>query len=211
MGLLDQILGGLAGGGLGRQQPMGRAGGGMSNVLVALLPVVLSMIANRRTAGSATGVDAGGVLGGGSNAGNAGGGLGGLGGMFGGAGGVGSAGDVLGGLAGMFGGAGGSAAGAGGLGGLLEQLTQKGYGQQASSWVGTGENQPLPPEAINEVFGHDQLSQIAQQAGVTTDEARDGLSELLPGVVDHLTPGGQVPEFDQLSSSVDDYLKQLGG
>ena len=95
----------------------------------------------------------------------------------------------------------------GGLGGLLEQFTQKGYGSQAESWVGTGANQALPPNAIDDIFGRDQLHQIAQQAGLGDDETRSGLSELLPDVVDHFTPGGQVPEQNQLSSSVDNYLQ----
>lgn len=97
----------------------------------------------------------------------------------------------------------------GGLGGLLDQFRQKGFGDQADSWVGTGANQPLPPHAVGEVIGDDQIAQMAQQAGISTDEARSGLSQLLPEVIDHLTPDGQVPASDQLLSSVDEYLKRL--
>lgn len=158
MGLLTQILGGLAGNALGRRGGQlgggGRfGGGGMSPVLMALLPVVLGMLSQR----------------------------------------------------GQQGGAGGS----GGLGDLLGQLTQRGYGRQADSWVGTGANEALPPHAIDEVLGHDQLHQIAQQAGIGDDEARSGLSELLPEVVDHFTPEGSLPAGEQLSASVDDYLRRL--
>jgi uncharacterized protein YidB (DUF937 family) len=84
MGLLDELLGGLAQGGLdqtlgqqsprGRgglgQQPMSPQGGGMNSVLMALLPLVLSMLASRQ---------GGGGLGG--SMGNTGG-LGGLGGLL---------------------------------------------------------------------------------------------------------------------------------
>ena len=164
MGLLTQILGGLAGNALGGRRSDGSRGGGMSPVLMALLPVVLNMLSQR---GHADGR------------------------------GVGPAGGP-GGLAGM-----------GGLGGLLEQFTQKGYGSQANSWVSTGANEPLPSNAIDDIFGGDQLHQIAQQAGLGDDEARSGLSELLPDVVDHFTPGGQVPEQNQLTSSLDDYLRQF--
>jgi uncharacterized protein YidB (DUF937 family) len=104
---------------------------------------------------------------------------------------------------------GGAAGGLGGIGDLIGQLTQKGYGRQANSWIGTGTNESLPPQAIEEVFGRDQLHQIAQQAGIGEDEARSGLSELLPDVVDHFTPDGNLPEGEQLSASVDDYLRQL--
>ena len=153
MGLLSQILGGLAGNALGGREAR-RRGAGVSPVLMALLPVVLSMLSQR---------------------GRSGGGVGGL----------------------------------GGLGDLIGQLTQKGYGRQAHSWVGTGANEALPPAAIDDVFGQDEVHRIAQQAGLNDDEARTGLTELLPDVVDHFTPTGSLPEADQLSASVDDYLQRL--
>ena len=167
MGLLTQILGGLAGNALGGRRNDASRGGGISPVLMALLPVVLNMLSQRGHAGGLGAGPAGGAGG-------------------------------LGGLAGM-----------GGLGGLLEQFTQKGYGSQANSWVGTGANEALPPTAIDDIFGRDQLHQIAQQAGVGDDDARAGLSELLPDVVDHFTPGGQLPERSQLVSSVEDYLQNF--
>ena len=153
MGLLSQILGGLAGNALGGRDSR-RPGGGMSPVLLALLPVVLSLLSQRSRQGGAAG-------------------------------------------------------GLGGIGDLIGQLTQKGYGRQANSWIGTGANESLPPQAIDEVIGPDQLHRIAQQAGIGEDEARSGLSELLPDVVDHFTPDGNLPEGEQLSASVDDYLRQL--
>jgi uncharacterized protein YidB (DUF937 family) len=106
-------------------------------------------------------------------------------------------------------GTGGGLGGAGGLGGLLEQFTQRGYGRQASSWVGTGPNEPLPPEALSDVFGQQQLADIASQAGVSEDEARTGLSQLLPEVVDHFTPGGQLGPQEQLLASIDDFARQM--
>ncbi|MEO6363452.1 MAG: YidB family protein [Caldimonas sp.] len=97
----------------------------------------------------------------------------------------------------------------GGLGGLLEQFTQKGYGDHARSWVGTGANEALTPEALSHVFGDEQLADIASQAGVSQEEARHGLSELLPEVVDHFTPQGHLPPADQLLASIDEYQRRL--
>ena len=153
---------------------------------MALLPIVLSMLASR---------------GGGPTTGNAARGPG-----------LGAAdGGLLGTLGGMQGGTGGTggSGGLGGLGALLELFQQKGYGNQVQSWVGTGQNQPIPPDALSRIFGGDQLSQIASQAGVSDEEARMGLSALLPQVVDQLTPQGQLPEPDQLSSTIDDFMRQL--
>jgi len=161
MGLLDEMLGGVLG--AAGQAPMGgrgqTAGGGMSSILVALMPVVLGMLANR-------------------------------------AGGIPQAGAGPGGM--------------GGLGDLLDRFRNAGYGDQANSWVSTGQNLPISPDIIGQIFGQGGLGEIARRAGVTQQQASEGLSQLVPEVVDHLTPGGQVPDLDQLSSSVDSLLRKMG-
>lgn len=81
----------------------------------------------------------------------------------------------------------------GGIEGLLAKLQQGGMGQQGQSWVGTGQNMPISADALSNIFGHGQLSQIAQQFGIPTDQAAGGLAQALPQVVDHMTPGGQIP------------------
>jgi uncharacterized protein YidB (DUF937 family) len=186
MGLLDDLLGGLAGqatgGRGGREAPRGDAGGGGTpQVLMALMPVVLAMLANRGTRGAP------------GQAGYApeGGGLGGI------------LGQVLGGGA-----AGGSPAG--GLGGLLEQLGRAGFSEQADSWVARGQNKPIAPDAMTQIFGRDGLDHIARQAGISEDEATRGLSQLLPEVVDRVTPDGSMPDVDALRNSVDDLSRRLG-
>ena len=100
--------------------------------------------------------------------------------------------------------------GGGGLGGLLSQLQQAGFGEQADSWVSRGPNRPISPDAMTQIFGRDGLEQISQQAGVSQEEASQGLSQLLPEMVDHVTPGGEVPDADALASSVDDFARRLG-
>jgi uncharacterized protein YidB (DUF937 family) len=151
MGLLDQILrGGL--GGAGQRAPMGGGGGG--RVLMALLPIVLQMLANRQRGGAGNPVP-------------------------------------------------------GGLGAILDRFRRGGFGAQADSWVGRGANEALPPEALSAVLDDRQLDEIASEAGVTPDEARTGLSQLLPDVVDRLTPDGQVPDDERLGQSVDEFLRQM--
>jgi uncharacterized protein YidB (DUF937 family) len=179
---------------------------------MALLPIVLGMLMNRQ-GGAATGAGGGGglsdILGGmlGGARGSQGGGLGDvLGGMLGGAGGT--FGAVLG---SVLGGGASGASGAGGLGSLLEQFQRAGFAEQANSWVGTGQNLSLPPGAIGQVFGSDTLAQIAQKVGVTEAEAAEGLSQLLPEVVDRFTPEGKAPDLDQLAASVTALTRQFGG
>jgi uncharacterized protein YidB (DUF937 family) len=98
----------------------------------------------------------------------------------------------------------------GGLGGLLEQLQRAGYGDQARSWVSTGPNLPISPDVMAQVFGQDGLAQIASRAGLSEQQTSAGLTEVLPEVVDRLTPQGEVPDLDALSASVGDLQRRLG-
>jgi uncharacterized protein YidB (DUF937 family) len=89
--------------------------------------------------------------------------------------------------------------GSGGLAGLIGALTQGGLGNVASSWVGTGQNMPVSAEQLQNVLGNDgMLAQLAQAAGLSHGDAASGLSQILPGLVDKLTPDGQIPQQDSL-------------
>jgi uncharacterized protein YidB (DUF937 family) len=98
----------------------------------------------------------------------------------------------------------------GGLGALLGQLEQAGFGDQVRSWVGTGRNEPISPSAIENVFGGGALDQIAQRAGVSQSDAADGLSQLMPELVDRMTPNGQLPEGAAMLANVEALAKRFG-
>lgn len=192
MGLLDDLLGSLAGqpmGGRPPEQPTPRtqaSGGGadMSRVLMAMLPIVLAMLSNRgRQGGAPSQSGAAPSAGGGGLA------------------------DILG---QVLGGAGGRGGNGGGLGGLLEQLQRAGFASEADSWVGRGQNRPLPPDAMGSVFGREGIEEIARRTGFSTDDVSRGLSQLLPEVVDRVTPNGEVPDLDSLSASVEDLARRIG-
>lgn len=107
-------------------------------------------------------------------------------------------GGAMGALAGMMGGGQQQPAqgGMGGLSGLLSRFQQAGLGGVAQSWVGTGPNEPVQPQQLEQVFGHDQVQHMAQQTGMQPNDLLSQLSQYLPGVVDKMTPNGQVPEGD---------------
>jgi uncharacterized protein YidB (DUF937 family) len=81
----------------------------------------------------------------------------------------------------------------GGIGAVLDRFRQHGYGAQANSWVAAGPNQRLGAEQVGEVVGPDELSRLAQQLGVDRQQVAGGLAEILPQVVDQLTPNGHMP------------------
>ncbi|MGW1931132.1 YidB family protein [Streptomyces sp. NPDC001919] len=128
---------------------------------------------------------------------------GGSGGQSGGAGGI--LGSLIGALAGGQGGAqGGGAGGASNpLGGLLDMLTKSGLTDQTRSWVGTGENQSVSGAQIAEALPDETLQKVAQDAGVSTQEAADEIARSLPQAVDKLTPTGSVPQ-----GSLEDIIRE---
>ena len=90
----------------------------------------------------------------------------------------------------------------GGLSGLVQQFHDKGLGGLVSSWVGTGQNLPISADQLQQVLGSDQIKELAAKAGISPETASSHLSQLLPMLIDHLTPNGQVTATTPSTSSV---------
>ena len=84
------------------------------------------------------------------------------------------------------------------LGGLLKRFHHKGMAKQADTWVAKGPNDPISPQQVEDALGADMISQLATDSGLSEDDVKNQLSTALPGVVDHLTPGGQLPSESEL-------------
>jgi uncharacterized protein YidB (DUF937 family) len=87
----------------------------------------------------------------------------------------------------------------GGLGGLLDKLQKGGLGTTANSWVGSGQNQPVSPGQLGSALGPDIIKTLAERSGLSEEEITKHLSQVLPGVVDKLTPQGRLPTLAELS------------
>ena len=211
---LGQILGSVLGNArAGQQSPMGGGGGGLSDLLGGMM----SGGAGPSGGGGGLGDLLGGLMGGGGGqAGNRTGEAGGLAGL-GGLGGMGQGGSSL-----------GSKGGAlmllmlplamqwvqrnGGIGGVLERFKSKGYSQQAASWVSTGENEELQPQAVHELMGTEELSRMSQQLGVSQEEVSSSMAQILPEMVNQLTPQGGVPDDgDEVLNRGTSMLEQIMG
>ena len=81
----------------------------------------------------------------------------------------------------------------GGLTAILQQLESKGLGQAVQSWIGTGTNQVISGEQLEKALGSEQIQQLAAHVGVSPEVLRSHLSEILPKIVDRLTPDGKLP------------------
>lgn len=95
----------------------------------------------------------------------------------------------------------------GGLGDLLKKLGTGGNQQTVDSWVRPGENAPIAPGQLQNSLGSTTISDLARKAGVSESELLEQLSRVLPGVVDKLTPQGQIPSQNQ----VDDFFRRAVG
>ncbi len=95
----------------------------------------------------------------------------------------------------------------GGLAGMVEAFQQKGLGDLMSSWIGTGNNLPISPDQMRNGIGEGRLRSLAEHAGLSEESASSQLSDLLPGLIDKLTPDGNLPD----SSMVEKGLEMLKG
>jgi uncharacterized protein YidB (DUF937 family) len=86
----------------------------------------------------------------------------------------------------------------GGLQKILSRLQEQGKGAKGQSWVSTGPNEPVDAADIREALDEQELSRIAQQLGVSEDEAAEAVAQVLPDVVDQATPQGELPANEEL-------------
>jgi uncharacterized protein YidB (DUF937 family) len=99
---------------------------------------------------------------------------------------------------------------AGGLSGLVEKFNQSGLGDIAASWIGKGENKPVTPQQLEEALGADKVAELAKEAGIPVEKGAEVLSQVLPNVVNEMTPDGEVPDDGKLSTLSKVILGGLG-
>jgi uncharacterized protein YidB (DUF937 family) len=90
----------------------------------------------------------------------------------------------------------------GGLGGLLSKLEQGGLGNVTKSWVSSGQNQPVSSGQLGSALGPHIIKVLAQKSGLSEEELTKQLSQVLPGIVDKLTPNGRLPTMAELSEKM---------
>jgi uncharacterized protein YidB (DUF937 family) len=86
---------------------------------------------------------------------------------------------------------------AGGIQGLTNLLQQHGMSDAVQSWVGNGANQAISSGQLGQALQNGGLNSVVAEAaskfGMSQDQVMNGLAQVLPHAVDHLTPNGQVP------------------
>jgi len=98
----------------------------------------------------------------------------------------------------------------GGLSGLVQAFHDKGLGELISSWTGTGSNLPISADQIHQVLGSQTVQALAAKAGIPADAAGSSLAQILPSLIDKLTPNGEVPAHSNVLQMGLNLLKSLG-
>ncbi|PKA11974.1 hypothetical protein CH372_11780 [Leptospira meyeri] len=91
----------------------------------------------------------------------------------------------------------------GGVSGIVQKFKEKGFAEAATSWVGTGENVNIGASDVMKVLGSNSVQELAKKVGLDSEATAGLIGNLLPMVIDKLSPDGKEPSGDitsQLSS-----------
>lgn len=87
----------------------------------------------------------------------------------------------------------------GGVSGIVQKFKDKGFAEAASSWVGTGENVNIGASDVMKVLGNDSIQELAKKVGLDSEATAGLIGNLLPLVIDKLSPEGKEPGGDLAS------------
>lgn len=98
----------------------------------------------------------------------------------------------------------------GGLSGVLGKFSNNGMGNQAQSWVNIDtDNDGIDANDVAKLFGNDEINQVCAQTGASQSEVCQGIAELLPQVVNDLTPQGNLDNEQQANDEISQILAQI--
>ena len=86
----------------------------------------------------------------------------------------------------------------GGLGALIDRFRNNGFEDAINSWIGTGQNQAISPGQLRQALGQETVEDLSQRTGLPHGDLLSQLANILPGVVDRLTPNGRLPSDAEL-------------
>jgi uncharacterized protein YidB (DUF937 family) len=96
------------------------------------------------------------------------------------------------------GGASGAPSGGSGYDDLSRRFEQGGAGDVFGSWVGTGQNRSIGADVLGQILRGSPVEQAPQRAGIGGAAGAAILAQLLPVLIDKLTPKGQAPDPGRL-------------
>ncbi len=80
----------------------------------------------------------------------------------------------------------------GGVQGIISKFQEGGLASEVQSWIGTGANQAVSGDKLQQVLGSDMVQKLAGKFGIDPAKLSAGLATVLPQMIDKATPDGTV-------------------
>ena len=97
----------------------------------------------------------------------------------------------------------------GGFQGFLDRFRAQGLGDALTSWLGNGENRPLSMAQLESVLGPQALSLMAQRLDLAPSLVATALGQMIPVLIDKLSPDGRLPQGIEAPEVVRPYLQEF--
>ena len=94
----------------------------------------------------------------------------------------------------------------GGFSGFIDRFRAKGLGDAVTSWFGNGENKSLSTAQLEMVLGPQVLAQMASRLDLAPGVVATALGQLIPTVIDKLSPDGRLPTGSVVPDVAKSYL-----
>ena len=101
----------------------------------------------------------------------------------------------------------------GGLQGALDKLKKQGFTGQVDDWVSTGEgeNAPIQPQQVQNLFDDQEIEQVAAQADAPKQDVYSAISKVLPEIIDALTPQGESTSKQEANDDIQQVMNLVSG
>jgi len=81
------------------------------------------------------------------------------------------------------------------IGSIVSNMSENGgLSSIVSSWLGDGENEGIDTDTVSQLFDSEKLGTFASSLGIDMESATALLSNVLPGIVDQASSGGNLLE-----------------
>ncbi|MCO8062010.1 YidB family protein [Acinetobacter lwoffii] len=101
----------------------------------------------------------------------------------------------------------------GGLQGALDKLKGQGLNSQVDDWVSTGpgENANVDPQQVQNLFDDQEVEEVAQQTHAPKQDVYSAISQVLPQIIDSLTPQGEQTSKQEANNDIQNVLNMVSG
>ena len=102
--------------------------------------------------------------------------------------------------------------GASGLEALVEKLRSGGLADRVESWISTDANRPVAPQELEQALSTEEADRLASNTGMERPGLLALLSQMLPRLVDGMTPQGRLPTQGEMpEGGIGAMLRQILG